>query len=60
MCLACSVVHKDAEPEELYAITSDQERSISAGLAMSSMKNTVVHECCGLHAKWSKYVIALC
>jgi len=57
MPLACSVVHKDAEPEELYAITSDQEKAISSGLAKSSMKNTAVHICCGLHAKWSKYGI---
>ena len=52
----CSVVQKDNEPEELYAITSDQEKAISSGLAQSEMRNTAVHTCCGLHAKWSKYI----
>ena len=80
----CSVVQNVAEPEELYAvtsdvkkaissgltqsttqntaedlysITSDQEKAISSGLAQSAMKSTAVHTYCGLHAKWSKYVI---
>lgn len=51
-----SVVHNDAEPEQLYAITSDQEKAIKAGLEQSAMKNTAVHTCCSLHAKWGKYV----
>lgn len=57
MSLARSVVRKDAEPEDLYAITSDQEKAIRSGLAKSSMKNTSAHICCGLHAKWSTYGI---
>lgn len=42
----------DGSPK-MYVVTSDQERSIQSGLAMSQIENTTIQFFCSLHAKWN-------
>ena len=44
---------------EVYAMTSDKEASIAAGLRQSAMNATALHTCCSLHAKWSECIVSL-
>ena len=45
---------------DVYALTSDNEKTISSGLQSSNMKDKTLHLICPLHVKWNvrdhKYV----
>ena len=54
MCVPCDSVMRADSPDDIFVITTDQEKAIIAGLHKSAMKEKALHVCCSLHAKWSK------
>ena len=38
---------------EMHVVTSDQEKAIRAGLALSTFSNMTLHFICSLHVKWN-------
>ena len=46
-----------ATPAKLYVVTSDAEKAIRSGLALSTLRQMSLHFICSLHAKWSEYNI---
>ena len=45
--------HVAPQVERVYAVTSDKEKAISSGLAMSELQVSAAQVMCGLHAKWN-------
>ena len=58
VCVPCGSVMQADSPDDIFVITSDQEKAILAGLQKSALKEKALHMCCSLHAKWSKCLCA--
>ena len=54
-CYVFNIFARHVAPhvERVYAVTSDKEKAISSGLAMSELCVSAAQVMCGLHAKWN-------
>ena len=54
-CIIFDILHKFGGDLklEIYVVTSDQEKAISAGLRLSTLSELLLHFLCSLHVKWN-------